>query len=90
MPIRNTEQETEKTDQLLLRPPKPLIRRIRDAAEKYGFPSGSKAAVDIIEEFFDDWIELQDRFNEAREERRLRARGKAPAALTHKERRKAS
>lgn len=90
MAITNTEEEDEKTDQLLLRPSKVLIKRIRDAAKRYGFPSGSKAAVDVIEEFFDDWIELQERFNEAREERRLRARGKAPAALTQKERRKAS
>ncbi len=85
---KNTEEE--KTDQLLLRPPKPLIKKIRDAAKQYGFKSGSQAAVNLIEEFFNEWVELQEQFLRVREERHLRATGKVPAALPQKERRKAS
>lgn len=87
MARKNT--DSEETNQLLLRPPVRLIEKLREMAQRYGFASGPQAAIDIIQEYLDDWIELQERIRGVREEQRA-LRGKARASLPHKERRKAS
>lgn len=66
----------KKTDQLLLRPDVDLIAELRALAETYGYESGSKVALEVLERYLPFWIETKKAEFERLEEQKRAGLGK--------------
>lgn len=76
------------TEQLLLRPRSEFVERLRKAAAEYGYESGNQVAVEILQTYFEFWLEIKNAERAALEAQRQSALGKAQTAQPYERRRK--
>jgi hypothetical protein len=58
--------EKKDTDQLLLRPDRKLINRLRELAKEFQKPSGNQIALEVVTEYLDLWVQRETEDREAR------------------------
>jgi hypothetical protein len=64
--------EKKDTDQLLLRPDRQLINRLRALAKEFRKPSGNQIALEVVTEYLDLWVQRETEDREARIARKER------------------
>lgn len=63
-----------RTEQLNLRLRVDIVERLTELADHYNFRGKNSVAQDIIEQYLEDWIELQETVLQVRQQQRQRNR----------------
>ena len=77
------------TDQMLIRLDLALLEELKALAEKYGKRSGNAVAAEIIEQYKDFWVELEEDKRELMQRQRSLLRPETPSRAAAQKARRA-